>query len=122
MTAPGDGSRGRSSEVSLEPPDELVRAIVDRARPILAARRAASGGVLAMMERWRRPIFSISAGCSAAGIAVLLLTDDRPHAVEPLQEKAFPEALVPRPIAAWLGRGEAPDLLELMTAIGDYRQ
>jgi hypothetical protein len=122
MTAPGDGIRGRSPEVSLEPREELVRAIVDRARPILAARRAARGGVLGMMERWRRPIFSISAGLIAAGIAVVLLTDDRPHAVEPVQEMVFPEALVPRPIAAWLGRGDAPDVLELMTAIGGYRQ
>lgn len=74
-----------------------------------------------MMERWRRPIFSISAGFVAAGIAVVLLTDDRPPAVEPLQETVFPEALVPRPIAAWLGRGDEPDVLELMAAIGGYQ-
>ena len=100
--------------------EHLVRAIVERARPVLAARRAGRRGVLGMMERWRRPIFSASAGLIAAGLAVVLLTDDRPNAVEPVHATVFPEALVPRPIAAWLGRGDEPDVLELMAAIGGY--
>ncbi|GMV05829.1 MAG: hypothetical protein AMXMBFR53_21060 [Gemmatimonadota bacterium] len=115
----------RESLSDLTPRDReaLVGSILERAGPILAARRAARGGVFVVMDRWRRPIVSVSAGLIAAGLAIVLLTDDRPSVQVPVaQEAVFPEALVPRPIAAWLGRGEDPDVLELMTAIGGYRQ
>jgi hypothetical protein len=72
------------------------------------------------VERWRRPVFSASAGLIAAGLAVVLLTDDPSKAVQPAHATVFPEALVPRPIAAWLGGGDEPDVLELMAAIGGY--
>lgn len=95
--------------------ESMVAAIMERARPILEARRQRSlEGTLA---RWRRPVMLGSAGLAAAAAAVLLLL---PGGDAGADEISFAEVMMPWSVAAWMDGSYTPTAGELVLAIEEY--
>lgn len=109
------GSRPLTPEGDPARWEALVAAVVRNAEGELARRRRFRTGILPVIERWRRPVLSLSAALTAAGLALLLLV--KPGA--PSSDEATPiltEAVVPETVAAWLWEGYEPDPMEFVLA------
>ena len=95
--------------------EALVAGIMERARPILEARRHHTLGE--MLSRWRRPVVLGSAGLAAAAAAVLLLL---PRQDTVPAEISFAEVMMPWTVAAWMEGSYAPTADELLQAVEEY--
>ncbi len=126
----GSGRGRRSDRGSLDPgptafeldpeihPDRwesMVARIMERARPILEARRQQT--LEGTLSRWRRPVMLGSAGLAAAAAAVLLWL---PGGDAGTDEVSFAEVMMPWPVAAWMEGSYAPTAGELVLAIEEY--
>ena len=121
----GHAPRGRSDSdpvvFELDPvmhPDRwesMVAGIMERAQPILDARRQQS--FEGTLSRWRRPVLLGSAGLVAAAAAVLLLLPAGDSAID---EVSFAEVMMPWPVAAWMEGSYAPTAGELLLAVEEY--
>lgn len=95
--------------------ESLVDGIMDRAAPILEARRQYS--LEGTLSGWRRPVFASAAGLAAAAVAVLVLL---PGANRGPAEVSLAEVVMPWSVAAWIDGGEAPSAIELVEAVEEY--
>lgn len=119
----GRAARGRPDPVAfdLDPasnPDRweaMVARIMQRAQPILEARRQQT--LEGTLSRWRRPVMLGSAGLAAAAAAVLLLL---PGGGAGDDEVSFAEVMMPWTVAAWMEGSYAPTAGELVLAIEEY--
>lgn len=95
--------------------EALVAGIMERAGPILAARRQQS--LTGTLSGWQRPVLAGAAGLAAAAVAVLiLLPGEDPGSVE----VSLAEVVMPWSVAAWIDGGEAPSAIELVDAVEEY--
>lgn len=95
--------------------ESMMARIMERARPILAARRQQT--LEGTLSRWRRPVMLGSAGLAAAAAAVLLLL---PGGDAGADEVSFAEVMMPWNIAAWMEGDYAPTAGELVLAVEEY--
>ena len=95
--------------------EALVGAIMERAGPILAARRQQTlAGTLSGLHR---PVLAGSVGLAAAAVAVLILL---PGGDATSAEVSLAEVVMPRSVAAWIDGGDAPTAIELVDAVAEY--
>ena len=95
--------------------EELVARIMERAGPILAARKHLT--LTATLSGWRRPVLASAAGLAAAAVAVLMLLPGGDYAQT---EVSLAEVVMPLPVAAWIDGGYAPTAGELVLALEEY--
>ena len=95
--------------------EALVESIMERARPILEARRQQT--LEGTLSRWRRPVMAGAAGLAAAAVAVLLLLPGQNSGPD---EISFAEVMMPWSVAAWMDGGYAPTAGELALAVEEY--
>ena len=95
--------------------ESLVTDIMERARPILEARRQQT--LEGTLSRWRRPVMAGAAGLAAAAVAVLLLLPGPNSAPE---EISLAEVMMPWTVAAWMEGSYAPTAGELVLAVEEY--
>ena len=95
--------------------EAMIARIMERAQPILAARRQQT--LEGTLSRWRRPVMLGSAGLAAAAAAVLLLLPGRDAGAG---EVSFAEVMMPWTVAAWMEGSYAPTAGELVLAIEEY--
>lgn len=95
--------------------ESMMARIMDRARPILDARRQQT--LDGTLSRWRRPVMLGSAGLAAAAAAVLLLL---PGGDAVADEVSFAEVMMPWSVAAWIEGSYAPTAGELVLAVEEY--
>lgn len=95
--------------------EALVAAIMERAGPILEARRHRT--LAGTLSGWQRPVLAGAAGLAAAAIAVLILLPGRDAA--PL-EVSLAEVVMPWSVAAWIEGGDAPTAIDLVDAVEEY--
>ena len=93
----------------------MVAEIMERARPILEARRQQT--LEGTLSRWRRPVMAGAAGLAAAAVAVLVLL---PGQASGPDEISFAEVMMPWSVAAWMDGGYAPTAGELVQAVEEY--
>jgi len=90
----------------------LEAAILERAEPWLARRRA-QHGPLAVLGAWSRPALATAALLSiAAGTALWRVGGEGAGPTSPIAEALA----VPAPVIAWLEEGRTPTALELVEA------
>ena len=92
----------------------LVAAILERAGPILEARRQTLTGTL---SGWKRPVLAGAAGLAAAAVAVLILL---PGGDRSPVDVSLAEVVMPLPVAAWMDGDYAPTAGELVQAVAEY--
>lgn len=95
--------------------EALVAGIMERAGPILEARRRRT--LAGTLSGWQRPVLAGAAGLAAAAIAVLILLPGRDAA--PL-EVSLAEVVMPWSVAAWIEGGDAPTAIDLVDAVEEY--
>ena len=95
--------------------ESVMARIMERARPILEARRQQT--LEGTLSRWRRPVMLGSAGLAAAAAAVLLLL---PAGGAGADEVSFAEVMMPWTVAAWMEGDYAPTAGELVLAVEEY--
>ena len=95
--------------------EALVAGIMERAGPILEARRQPT--LTATLSGWQRPVLAGAAGLAAAAVAVLILL---PGADSVPVEVSLAEVVMPLPVAAWIDGGYAPTAGELVQALEEY--
>lgn len=95
--------------------EAMIARIMERAQPMLAARRRQT--IEGTLSRWRRPVMLGSAGLAAAAAAVLLLL---PGGGAGADEVSFAEVMMPWTVAAWMEGSYAPTAGELVLAIEEY--
>ena len=95
--------------------EAMIARIMERAQPVLAARRRQT--LEGTLSRWRRPVMLGSAGLAAAAAAVLLLL---PGGDAGADEISFAEVMMPWTVAAWMEGSYAPTAGELVLAIEEY--
>ena len=95
--------------------ESMVAEIMERARPILEARRQQT--LEGTLSRWRRPVMAGAAGLAAAAVAVLLLLPGQNSGPD---EISFAEVMMPWSVAAWMDGGYAPTADELVQAVAEY--
>ncbi len=102
-------------EVSPARWESLVAAILERAGPILEARRRQT--LTGTLSGWKRPVLAGAGGLAAAAVAVLILLpgwDRSPVDV------SLAEVVMPLPVAAWMDGDYAPTAGELVQAVAEY--
>lgn len=95
--------------------ESMMARIMERAQPILEARRQQT--LEGTLSRWRRPVMLGSAGLAAAAAAVLLFL---PGGDAGAEEVSFAEVMMPWSVAAWMEGSYAPTAGELVLAVEEY--
>ena len=95
--------------------EAIVAGILERAGPILAARRRQ--GLTGTLSGWQRPVLAGAAGLAAAGLAVMILL---PGGDSAPAEVSLAEVVMPLPVVAWMDGGDAPTAIELVDAVEEY--
>lgn len=95
--------------------EALVAGIMERAGPILEARRQRT--LAGTLSGWQRPVLAGAAGLAAAAIAVLMLL---PGGDAGPVEVSLAEVVMPWSVAAWIDGGDAPTAIELVDAVEEY--
>ena len=95
--------------------EALVAGIMERAGPILEARRQRT--LAGTLSGWHRPVLAGAAGLAAAAIAVLVLL---PGGDTAPVEVSLAEVVMPWSVAAWIEGGDAPTAIELVDAVAEY--
>ena len=95
--------------------EALVAGIMERAGPILEARRQRT--LAGTLSGWQRPVLAGAAGLAAAAIAVLILL---PGGEAAPVEVSLAEVVMPWSVAAWIDGGDAPTAIDLVDAVAEY--
>ena len=95
--------------------EALVAGIMERAGPILEARRQRT--LAGTLSGWQRPVLAGAAGLAAAAIAVLILL---PGGEAAPVEVSLAEVVMPWSVAAWIDGGDAPSAIDLVDAVAEY--
>lgn len=95
--------------------EALVAGIMERAGPILEARRQRT--LAGTLSGWQRPVLAGAAGLAAAAIAVLILL---PGGDTGPVEVSLAEVVMPWSVAAWIDGGDAPSAIDLVDAVAEY--
>lgn len=95
--------------------EALVAGIMERAGPILEARRQRT--LAGTLSGWRRPVLASAAGLAAAAVAVLILL---PGGDSARVEVSLAEVVMPWSVAAWIDGGDAPTAIDLVDAVEEY--
>ena len=95
--------------------EALVAGIMERAGPILEARRQRT--LAGTLSGWQRPGPAGAAGLAAAAIAVLIML---PGGDTAPVEVSLAEVVMPWSVAAWIDGGDAPTAIDLVDAVAEY--